>query len=308
VRRAWIFACSLGAVAWACNEKFPAELSPHPPSFVEVDAGDAGDASAAIVPKGTRTLGVEVEIDSLAFPDQVRALIDAGARTTNASFTWDDVETPYDGGADADAATVIFNAGLHIVNLVLGTSDVRASFAIAALDAKGPRLPVDLVGRPLDDAEVLARYDVVTDYALSQLGDLQLDAYLVAVDADQTLGTNAAQWTAFAAFVDHTAKHARTKRANLKVGFVISAAALVEKKDLAAAAIAASDVVVVSQPSSFDAIVAAAPAGKPVFVHRIGLDAGDAFGQWDRHVDRVPIVTFPAVSGDLVREARVRGF
>lgn len=309
----WIAVCSLATIAaisaWACNEDFPEELRPSPPPILVAD-GDAGDAAgAAIVPKGARTLGVEVEIDSLAFPDQVRALADAGARTTNATFTWDDVETPADAGPDADATTTqIFNAGIHIVNLVLGTSNVKASLGIAAIDESGPRFPFDLAGRGLDDAELTARFDKVTDYVFTQLPDLELDAYLVAVDVDATLRTDPARWAAFAAFVDHVAKHARTKQTGLRVGFVMSATALVEKKDLAAAALAASDVVVVSHPPSLGAVADAAPAGKPIYVHRTATPPGAAFGEWDRHVDRIPIVTFPSVSADLVREARARGF
>jgi hypothetical protein len=321
VRRFWLLACSFAAVAWACDEKFPQQLSSPPPPALDAGVDATTDASA-VVPKGSRTLGIEVDIEKLALSDkQVRELRDAGARTTNASFTWDDIEQPIDGGADADAdidagpdadaaggGTYIFNAGIHIVNLVLGTNDVRASLAIAAVDATGPRVPPDLAGRALDDVTVTDRYDVVTDYVFSQLPDLKLDSYLVAVDADLSLGNDAAKWAAFAGFVSKVGAHARTKRADLKVGFVLTGAALVEKKDLVAAALAASDVVVVSQPSSFDAVVAAAPPGKPVYVHRTALDAGDAFTQWDRHADRIPIVVFPSASADVVREARVRGF
>jgi hypothetical protein len=318
VRHAWIFACSIAAIAAACDEKFPQQLEPAPPPPL-VDAGsDADSNDGAVTPKGARTLGIEVQIDALDFPDQVRAIIDAGARTTNASFAWTEIERPIDGGdaadgsaeasADAEAGTQISNAGVHIVNLILGTSDVRAIFAVPALDGSGPRLPPDLAGKTLDDPAVATRYDAVTDYVFSQMPDLELDAYLVAVDADATLGADAAKWAAFTTFVSKAAIHARAKRPALKVGFAMSAAALVDKKDLVAGALAASDVVVVSQPVSFDALTDAAPSGKPIFVHRIGLDAGDAFRQWDRHGDRIPIVMFPAVSADVVREARVRGF
>lgn len=308
----WIF---LGWLA-ACDEKFPQQLAPpNPPPF---DAGtDATTTTdAGLVPKGSRTLGVEVQIDALDFGSQVNAIIDAGARTTNATFRWTEIERALDAGPDAADAdvdaeggtNVIFNAGFHIVSLVLGTNHVRASLAVAALDGNGPRLPPGLEGKALDDDAVTTRYDVITDYVFSQIIDLELDVYLVAVDADAALGADAAKWASFATFVSKASAHARTKRPNLKVGFTMSAAALSEKRDLVAGALAASDVVVVTQPSSFDALVDASPAGKPVFVHRIGLDAGDAFGQWDRYGDRIPIVTFPSVSSELVREARARGF
>lgn len=313
MRRPWIIArlaFVLAAIAGACDEKFPRELAPSaPPVF---DSGDDAATEAGVVPKGARTLGVEVEIDSLQFPNQVRAILDAGARTTNASFLWTDVERPLDAGpdadADAEAGTFISNAGVHIVNLVLGTNKVRASLAVAALDESGPRMPADLAGKALDDVAVTSRYDLVTDYVFSQVFDLSLDVYLVALDADVSLGADAARWTAFAAFVSKAAAHAKTKRPDLKVGFTMTAAGLAERKDVAAAALAASDVVVVSRPASFDAVVDAAPAGKPIFVHRLGDAGPSVFTEWDRHAERIPIVTFPGVDAELVREARVRGF
>ena len=153
-----------------------------------------------------------------------------------------------------------------------------------------------------------SRYDVVTDYVFSQIIDLELDVYLVAVDVDAALGTDAAKWATFTSFVSKVGPHIRTKRSNLKVGFTLSAVALSEKKDLVAGALAASDVVVVTSPASFDAVVDAAPASKPIFVHRTGLTLNLAFPQWDRFADRIPVVTFHAVSADLVRHARARGF
>ena len=288
---------------------------PTPPPF---DAGsDATEVEAGVVPKGSRTLGVEVEIDSTQLPQQVGAIIDAGARTTNATFKWyGDVERPiseipdasFGDGGGAEAGTLVFNAGFHIVGLVLGTNGVRASLAVAALDGTGARVPPDLAAKPLDDDAVTSRYDVVTDYVFSQIIDLELDVYLVAVDVDAALGTDAAKWASFTSFVSKVGPHIRAKRPNLKVGFTLSAVALSEKKDLVAGALAASDVVVVTSPASFDAVVDAAPASKPIFVHQTGLTPNLAFPQWDRFADRIPVVTFPAVSADLVRHARARGF
>lgn len=293
------------AFAAACDERLPrASTATPPPAPAEdaaVDAMDAG-GDAAPLPKGARKLGVAVTIDDVAFADQVRAVAAAGASTTNATFAWDDVERPGDGGAP-----VLFNAGIHIVGLVIDSEGMKASLALDAVDATGARLPVDLAGRALDDPDVGARYEAATDYVLSQLPDLPLTTFLVASDVDVALGSDAPRWSAFATFFDRVAKHARSKRPGVPVGFVVTGAALEGKRDLLAPALAAADVTAVSHvgalPADLGPIVAAAPAGKPIVVHAAGYPSvpdeeaqaafvRGTFASWDRHADRVLSLTF----------------
>ena len=91
-----------------------------------------------MVPKGARVLGLSVVIGDVDFLRNVQTARDAGARTTDVTFAWDEVERPYDAGApdasdgagddagDAGPArspTQIFHPLLHVANLVL--SDQR---------------------------------------------------------------------------------------------------------------------------------------------------------------------------------------
>lgn len=294
------------AFAAACSDDpkpaaSPADSGAADASEEPVLSADAAD-DAKPLPKGARTLGVAVAIDDLAFTDQVRDVALVGARTTNVSFAWDDVERPEDGGAP-----VLSHPGIHIVGLVLSSADMRASLALDAVDATGARLPADLSGRALDDPEVAARYEAATDYVLAQLPDLELTSFLVGTDVDLALGADAARHAAFATFFDRVAKHARAKRPGVRVGFVVTSGALDAKRDLLAASLAPADIVAVSHVGEVGAdlgpIVAAAPAGKPVLVHAIGHPSSpdeqaqaafvrSVFVSWDRHADRIPALTF----------------
>jgi len=327
-----LFGATSGAVVAACSD--------DPPVGAGSDAGldegstpsDTGASEAAVdaapLPKGDRLLGVGTQISDMDFPRDVQTVRDGGAVATTLGFAWDEVEGPYDAGADAGAAedggptTQLFQPALHIANLVYSAYGARAVVTIDALDIGGSRAPAELRSKPLDVAELAARYDRVTDYALSQLLDTRIEAWLVASDVDVPLASDPAKHAAFASFFTHVAAHARAVRPGLRVGFAVSAPGLVAGRERFASAWAAADVVAVDvvpvdaaaqvkDPSAvgaeLDAVVAAAPLGKPLLVRRLGYPSaaacgsdeakqaafvGAAFAAWDRHASRIPLVVF----------------
>jgi len=283
-----------------------------------LDAPDA--APMPPVPKGGRVLGVSVDLADLDFAQDLAVVRDAGAQATSITLSWNDLEAPYDagsGGSDA-GATAISDPSLHVANLVLGGSRSRALVSLAALDQGGPRLPVDLVGKPLDDPEVVTRYERAVDYVLAQLFETEIVALLVGTAADVTLADDPTRNAAFAAFVAQVGQHARLARPGLPVGFEVTPAGMTTRSASLQAAWAASDVVATSLlgvdgaarvvPASsvgavLDGIIAAAPAGKPVILRETGAPVDPACGgdeasqaafltalfeAWDRHATRIP--------------------
>ena len=117
----------------------------------DASGGDAGLRDVDVVPKGARVLGVSVVIGDLDFLRNVQTARDAGARTTNVTFAWDEIERPYDAGApdasddggdagDAGPArspTQVFHPLLHVANLVLSDQRFAATVTIDALDVGG---------------------------------------------------------------------------------------------------------------------------------------------------------------------------
>ncbi len=314
------------AVAAGCSDD---EIGARAPIDAGYEASPLVDApaDAPVVARGERVLGLSIPIGDQAFGANLQVLADAGARTTNVALAWDDVEQPFDAGVDEDAGdaaptTQIFNASLHVANLALSEYKTQAVIAAAAVDGSGSRAPAELAARPLDDVELGARYDKLTDYVLNGAPDLTIAALLVGTEVDVPLGSDAAKHAAFATFVGRAAAHAHEVRPGVKVGFTVTAEGIATKGAQLAAAWAASDVIGVSylpvdaaahvrSPTEVDAdldrILAAAPAGKPVFLHEAGFPTAAAtggdeaaqaafvsavFAAWDRHGDRIPVVTF----------------
>lgn len=200
------------------------------------EAAADGAADVVVVPRGQRLLGVAVDLTDLALPQRLDVARDAGAQATEVTFGWNEIERPYDAGepdsgdpdaGDPDAvappSTVLFNPGLHVVNLVLADRRVEAVLSVEAVGLEGSRAPSDLASVALDDPSLEARYDKLLDYVFSQIGDTKVSALLVASSADAWLAADSRRATALAAFVTHAAAHARTLRPALKVGFAVDA-------------------------------------------------------------------------------------
>jgi hypothetical protein len=292
-----------------------------------LDADMEGGLDAAPVPKGSRVLGLGVDLASPDFYQNLALARDAGATTMSLSLPWDTIEREYDAGADADAAIGIYAPALHAVNLILPDARTSVAFGVPAVDETGPRLPVDLTGHAVDEDAVGARYDVVIDYVLAELVDTDVTALLVgeAVDGPLGLGDDATKWNAFATFVGRAAAHAKTKRPALKVGFTIAADTLSSKKTLAAGALSAADLVAVdyvavdaaaqARPvedvaADIARALADAPAGKPILFRAVGFPSAPACGgsedaqaasvtavfeAWDRAPDRIGTLGFYAL-------------
>ena len=289
-----------------------------------MDAGDGGVAA-----RGARILGLGIAIGDLDFQRNVQTARDAGAQTTNLSFAWDDVERPYDAGvADATDAgassppTQLFNPLLHVANLVLPDERMGATVTLDALDVGGSRAPAELATRPLDDADLAARYERLTDYALDQLPDVSVTALFVASSADVPLGDDPAKHAAFASFVIRAVAHVHAIRPKIKVGFVVTSNGAVSAKTRLSAAWAASDVIgvtylpvdaaaqvrpVTTVSADVDELLAAVPPDKPIILREVGYPTAPecggseaaqaafvsaAFGAWDRHAARLSVMTF----------------
>ena len=321
----------VAALPVGCSDEPSGPLPPSDAaSDTQVSSGDGGvRGDATVTPRGTRVLGLAVEIGDVDFQSNVRTARDAGAQTTNLTFGWDDVERAVDAGdagdADADASaapTQLFNPLLHVANLVLPDERMGAIVTLDAVDVSGARAPATLAGRALDDAELGARYDRLTDYALDQLPDVSVTALFFASNVDIPLGDDPAKHAAFATFITRAAAHVHASRPKMKVGFVVTASGAVAARERFKAAWAASDVIgltylpvdaaaqvrpVSAIGSDLDQLIAALPPGVPVVVREAGYPAATengsteaaqaefvsvAFSAWDRHADRLSVVTF----------------
>jgi hypothetical protein len=283
-------------------------------------APDAPLADAAVVPRGSRTLGLDIAAPEDG--DYVAALArakDAGIQSTNVTILWRDLEAVGDGGVEA--GITYFNPYLHIANLVFPPSEVKASLAIVPIDTVGPVLPPDLAGRPIDDPAVIDRFNLAQDYVFDEIPDLSLDLYALGNEIDVPFGADPAKYGAYKTFFDAAATHARAKRATVKVGPVVRMAGALANADALRPLLASADFLGITYyPLNPDSSVrppsvvhtdlaqlAQLYPDKPIYIREAGYPAGTLAGSspdaqatfvrelyrgWDENAARVPLLTF----------------
>jgi hypothetical protein len=162
---------------------------------------------------GGRLLGLAVtETENKAYDGAMAHAKAAGMQVVSLKLDWDDVEkTP--GAFDSPWP--------KIANLYYPRQNVQVSLRLATLDTNRNRIPPDLRGKPFNDPEVIARFNQFLDWVFNQMPDVKLAELSVGNEVDGVLGANAAQWKEYTEFFAAVRKHARQKRAGLKVGVSI---------------------------------------------------------------------------------------
>ena len=282
-------------------------------TMLPASSARAADSPPAPVPKGSRTLGIDVCVASdndygRAFA-QARA---AGMDATSLSVFWDDIEK------EAGTYAPVPNH-LAIANAFYPAQKTPLHLVIPVIDTTKKRIPRDLAGKPLDDPLVIDRFQKLLDYIFSRIPALETASLSIGNEIDGYLGTKTKEWTAYRAFFEAARAHVKEKRPGLAVGVKMMYAGLSKEGGPAHSLAGAADVVMVNhyplngdftvkEPASIasdiDAIVSAFP-GRPVFFTELGYPSGAAcrssealqeaflrrlFEAWDRHAGAVPYV------------------
>lgn len=202
MKRLLIFIVALSLIALACEGS--AEVAPDPqPATAQV-----ADAQ----PKDDRILAIDVTDPANGDYDaSVTKALDAGAQALSLSLYWDEIETaPEEYAPDPN--------WLEIANTYYPTHNIAVDLVLNPIDTNQNRVPADLQGLPLDDPEVIARFNKLQDYVFSQIPDLKIVAFSIGNEIDGYLGTDAEKWAAFTAFYAKTSAHTRSLRPDLVIG------------------------------------------------------------------------------------------
>jgi hypothetical protein len=297
--------------------------------FSRPSLAEEGAAAPAPVPKGGRTLGIDVCV--AADNDYGRAFAlsrAAGMDATQLSVYWDDIEK--EPGTFAPAPNY-----LAIANAFYPAQKTPLHLVIAVIDTTKKRVPKDLAGTPLDDPHVIDRFRNLLDYVFSQVPALDAASLSIGNEIDGTLGSKEKEWKAYRAFFEAARLHVKKKRPGLTVGVKLMFGGLMKEGGPARALAGAADAVMVNHyplnadftvkdpaaiASDFDAVVTAFP-GRPVFFTELGYPSGAAcrstealqetfvrrmFGAWDRHAGAVRYVNLCILTdrpGTFVRDA-----
>jgi hypothetical protein len=197
------------AVLTACesSDDAPADQS------VEIPGSTNTGGTDNAMPFNNRSIGItatEPEAGDFG-SDVIDRIQGAGANSTSLSVYWDDIEP------SAGVFSPMPNY-LQIAELFYAPRGMQVTLSFSVIDTTNKRLPADLTGRAFDDAQVIARFKSMLDWAASQLPTLELQALVIGNEVDIYLNAHTNEWPAWQTFFAETSQHARNLWPNTVVG------------------------------------------------------------------------------------------
>ncbi len=236
----------------------------------------------------------------------------AGVQVVSLKLNWDEVEKK---------PGVYESPWPKIANDYYPARKEQVSLRLATLDTDRNRLPSDLRGKPLNDPEVIERFDRLIDWIFNEMPDVRLAELSIGNEIDGVLRDDPVKWGQYTEFFEATSRHARERRADLNVGASITFDGHLKYSQFAAAINRQADRIMVS----YYPLTSAFEVRPPEVVHddfnvicrmypkrsisflEAGYPSGsrcgsseakqeqfvrELFAAWDEHPDFIGIVTF----------------
>ncbi len=269
---------------------------------------------AAVVPRGTRILGVDVgTAQNNDFNAAFAMARKAGMQDIGLSLDWADLETS-PGKYDL--------MWIEIANTYYSAAGVTLTLTIRPVHTNRIRLPEDLQGRKLDDPVVIARFGKLLESIFRAAPKVKISALSIGSESDVYLGKDKALWKSFRVFFAKSSLRAKQLRPGLKVtaemtyngitGPMRAEAAAVNKlADLVAVShYPLNDDFSVQKPqvvsNLFNTICKLYP-GRPIAFYQFGYPSSPALGSseklqaqfireafkaWDQHAKQITLIDF----------------
>jgi hypothetical protein len=178
--------------------------------LIPFSKADAADPDRPPLPKGLRLLGINVnEAEDKDFGQAFGHGRGAGLQVVSLKLDWDDVEKKPGEFASPFPA---------IADAFYSAAQVKLSLRIATLDTNRNRIPADLREKPLDDPQVVQRFNALVDWLAQQMPRVELEDFSIGNEADASLGSDAAKWRQYTAFFQATKEHAKKTWPKTKIG------------------------------------------------------------------------------------------
>ena len=179
-------------------------------AIVTIGALLVGPLQSASSAPAMRRLGIDVQPTKDGdYDEAIHIAKEGGAQVVSLSFNWEDIET---------APNVYGNPNLSIANSYYPAQDVQVQLSIRPLDTNGPHVPIDLRDLPYDSPVVIARFDKMVDFVLSQISDVSLASLGIGNEVDAPLGADARKWAQYRRFFEAVRAHIKAKHAGLPIG------------------------------------------------------------------------------------------
>ena len=170
--------------------------------------------------KGDRLLGIDV---NPAYGVDYDAAIDIANTTgmdfVSLSFGWNDIET---------TPLNYTNENLWIANNYYPPRNCKIALIIAPIDTNVNRMPTDIKDQPINDTEVISRFNAMLYNVSTQLNTVDLISLSIGNEVNTYLGADQEAWANYTDFFNQTSKYARTLWPSIKIGCKTMFKALIE--------------------------------------------------------------------------------
>lgn len=302
-----IFLISLIASIAGCEE------NTSKPRELTVTSDSQKENNSEVTVRGDRLLGLGVNTGSIGFEKAMKVARGVGLNVIELPVQWDEIEKKQG---------KYKNEWLDIANSYYPSLGIKVLVSFNPIDTNSLRVPADLIGKPLDDPEVIARYNNAADYVLERLKDTDLVGFVIGNEVDGILGDNAQKWAEYARFFKATSEHVRKQRPGIPIGAKVMFYSLVEANAAQAATINThADVIMstyyplksdftvkdISSISQDMDMLASLPGSKPIFLAEVGCPSSEhinssmekqsqfiheMFSAWDNHHERIQLINF----------------
>lgn len=261
--------------------------------------GGLATCSYTAAAKGSRQFGMDIldEAATGGYNGNVAKLKQLKGTYQTLHLTWTAIETTAGSGTTSGTLVDPFSA-LATFNGYALSDGIKLSLTIRPIDTTGKTVPSDLAALDFNNADVIARFKKVIDFALTKIDRANMINLLIGNEIDDfNPGADANFWVEYAQFLQNIRTYVNTTYPGLPVGFTATAggyidgtkttpdgwnarsvlqtiAGLVDVAGVTYYPLALSPALVMKDPSvvasDFATLVAQVPSGTTIHIQEIG--------------------------------------
>jgi len=264
---------------------------------------------------GDRLFNIDINLaPGEDYTDIFMQMCELGLNSVKLSFDWTDIEY---------APGQYENENPGIANIFYPAFNTRVDLMIRPVHTGTLRVPDDIANLPLDDPQVIERFNAMLDWTLSQMSDTTIGSLSIGSELDSYLGTNARLWEQYENFAIAVRVFLADNYPEIPVAFEMIYSSLLNDNtaEFAQSLNQHADIIGVSYyplqgnftpyPDShvsetFAALVETYPE-KPIYFYQLGYPSGaivdsseeqqaqfveTVFEEWDNHADHIEMISF----------------
>jgi hypothetical protein len=189
--------------------------------FVSSCSAKKNASSVSVVPKGARILGFDTNdsAQDFTFLQSYAAAQSVGVRAGTVHVDWSSDESAGSGstsGTFTDLSNQLASANAFYSAT---TPASKVSLTVAPIDTGAYELPSDLAGLPINNSNVIARFNHFMDWVFTQTPNTSFTSIQIGNEIDTlTAASSATYWTEYQTFLSAVVSHIHSVKPGVPVG------------------------------------------------------------------------------------------